>query len=133
MKKSGVVTSPFSFVNAINLGRNMIREDPFSKEREKQYVPFLTNKALSYHYDTILDANQMNMSYNIPNGMQFDYYINRVRKRNRPAVWYKAEKKSDFVDKIANLYNINKDRAQEYCDLMGEKTIKTILNIGGKV
>jgi hypothetical protein len=55
------MTSPFDYVNSIMKSRqsNMMRGH--GEAEEKAYVPFLTNRSLSYHQDCILYANEMNM------------------------------------------------------------------------
>ena len=34
---------------------------------EKQYAPFITNKALSYHQDAVYFANEMNIRHGVDN------------------------------------------------------------------
>ena len=50
----------------------------------KEYVPFVINKALSFHYDCILQANEMNRLPGKDKQMQFDYLYHKVRKYRRP-------------------------------------------------
>lgn len=132
MKKSNVTTSPFSFVNAINNGKSMIREDAFPEERESQYIPYITNKAFSNHYDTILYSNNMNMYHGLDNIMQFEYYLNSVRKRNRPGTWYKAKKTEDHIKAIAEYYDVNVTIAAKYADLMTKSELASLLDLGGQ-
>jgi len=49
------------WLNSINLNKNnIIKEDPDS---ERKYAPFIINKCMSGHLDTILLANEMNMNH----------------------------------------------------------------------
>ena len=50
---------------------------------EKAYNPFMVNRALSYFQDTVLFANEMNVNHTIDKRLQFDFFINMVRKRKR--------------------------------------------------
>jgi len=58
--------------------RYLINED-----NEKQYVPFLVNRWMSYHEDNIFMANEMNTHWSLPNKLQYDYYHNAVRAKKR--------------------------------------------------
>lgn len=55
---------PFDFLNSISYKKNYIMH---SDIEEKEYVPFLTNRGLSYYPDTVLHANEMNMRTSIDN------------------------------------------------------------------
>lgn len=46
---------------------------------EKDYVPFIVNRALSYHYDCVMFANEMNKYPSLGKKPQFDFLINTVR------------------------------------------------------
>ena len=47
--------SPFDFINAITYNKNDIMVDDWA---EKQYVPYIVNKGLSYGADTVIQANE---------------------------------------------------------------------------
>ena len=48
------MSNPFDYVNDILYTKNYLLVD------EEEYVPFLTNRSLSYHVDCIMFANVMN-------------------------------------------------------------------------
>ena len=50
----------------------MIDEDP---SLEKEYIPFVINKCLSGHLDTVMFANEMNKYPSLPEKMQHDFFI----------------------------------------------------------
>ena len=55
------VMKPFDFINSINFTKkNMIRGTENDDLAEKSYVPYITNRTLSYFTDTLLYANEMN-------------------------------------------------------------------------
>ena len=62
------------YLNSINLNKEnlMDGEDP---TWEKKYPAFIINKCMSHHMDTVLYANEMNMYPNLPNRMQYDFFI----------------------------------------------------------
>ena len=48
------------WLNSINLSKdNLLDEDPLA---EKDYPPYVINKCMAGHMDTILFANEMNLS-----------------------------------------------------------------------
>ena len=48
---------PFEFLNSINDTKKDLMTDP---DTEKLYIPFVTNRSLSYFPDTVSVANLMN-------------------------------------------------------------------------
>ena len=84
---------PFDFLNAINDNKQNLMADP---ECEKDYVPFLTNRTLSYFPDTVHMANAMNQYHHLDNKLQFQFLLNIVRKRKRFSKWDKPTEISDL-------------------------------------
>ena len=69
------------WLNSINFNKqDLIKEDP---DREKKYPAFIINKCLSGFLDTIMFANEMNLSHQLPNKLQYDFYLNSLRKKKR--------------------------------------------------
>jgi len=67
--------NPFDYVNSINTHkRNLMVGSENDELAEKEYVPFLTNKALSYHTETLLYSNEMNRYAFLPNKLQSSTY-----------------------------------------------------------
>lgn len=115
--------SPFDFVTAINsTKKNLINEDP---ALEKEYNPFLTNKALSYFTDTIMDANQMNMHHGIDKKLQFDYLINIIRPGKRFSKWAKKVENNDR-DLVKTYYSYNDRNADVALSLLSAEQLKII-------
>ena len=78
--------NPFDFVNAICDSKQNLIIDDIS---EKLYTPFMVNRSLSYHYDTVLLANEMNQRHFLDKKLQNDFLINIVRRKKRFAKWIK--------------------------------------------
>src|SRR6185503_6562117 len=73
------------------------KEVVIGPENEKDYVPYIVNRALSYHRDCIFYANQMNMRPNVDGVMQNHYLLNTVRAWRRPfQKWQKLESNDDL-------------------------------------
>ena len=58
--------SPFDFVNSINYSK----EDLIVDERtEKEYNPFIVNRAMGFGPDTVIAGNEMNSRHHLDNKM----------------------------------------------------------------
>jgi hypothetical protein len=121
----------FDYVNEIMQGKKNLMVDADS---EKEYIPFLVNRALSYHYDTILHSNEMNKRHFLDKKLQNDFFINSVRSKKRPFVkWAKSEKNDDLAC-IKQVYNFSDAKALDALRLLNEEQIQELkekTNIGG--
>lgn len=64
---------------------------------DKDYVPFVINRALSYQSDCLFDANTMNCLSGLDKRLQYLFYLNSIRAARRPfAKWAKPVKKLDL-------------------------------------
>jgi len=70
--------NPFEYINAINTTKKDIMVDDIA---ESKYTPFMVNRSLSYFPDTVLFANEMNINHHLDNRLQFDFFINIVKKK----------------------------------------------------
>ena len=92
----------------------------------KDYVAYLVNKALSYHYDCILYANQMNQLPNLDNDMQYQYYLNKVRSYKRPfQKWHKFEK-NEAIEAIKEYYGYSNDKARATLEVLSDVQVEDI-------
>ena len=81
--------------NSINqTKKHLIDEDP---SIEKDYPPYIINRCLSGHLDCIMFANEMNIHNNIPKKMQYDFYLNSLRKKKRFSPWKPNKIKSKIL------------------------------------
>ena len=86
--------NPFDYVDSILKTKENLIVDEIS---EKAYVPFLTNRALSYHPDTILYAQEMNTNHHLDHKLQFQYLINTIRpKARKKSKWAKRKEDTDI-------------------------------------
>ena len=123
--------NPFDFVNAINYDKKDIMVDDIA---EKQYVPFMVNRSLSYFQDTVLMANEMNLNAHLDNRLQFDFFINIVRKRKRFSKWFKPETQSD-VEVVKTYYGYSNEKARQVLSLLTKDQIEALkkkVNKGGR-
>jgi len=102
--------------------KSVINDD----EEAKDYVPYVTNQAISHHVDCIMYANNMNMNFQLHKKAQYDYFINSVRGMKRPfAKWYKAPKESD-LEAVKLFFGYSARRAREAIKLLTREQIDTI-------
>ena len=101
---------------------------------EKDYVPFIVNKALSFHYDCIMYANQMNQLSGADKVMQFQYLLNTVRPWNRKyQKWLKPEKVEN-LECVKEYFGYSNEKAKAALEVLDDvqlDTIKKNLNKGG--
>jgi hypothetical protein len=124
--------SPFDFLNAINVTKENLFEDP---QAQKDYTPFMVNRGLSYFYDTVHHANMMNIHSDIPKTWQFSYLINTIAKKKRFSKWSKADKTSESIDLVMRYYGYNIDKARVALKMLSKEQLKSIkdsFDTGGK-
>lgn len=92
---------------------------------EKLYTPFIVNRCLSYFTDTILYANEMNRNPHVDNKLQYDYFLNSVRKRKRFSRWMKQESPDD-LEFIKEHFNYSNKKAKEAIEVLGDAGIKSL-------
>ena len=101
---------------------------------EKEYPAWVVTKCMASHYDTVLLANEMNIYYELPNKLQYDFYINTVRKRKRFSPWEKKVKIED-LETVKKYYNYSTQKAQAILKILNKDQLdhlKSKLNRGGK-
>ena len=97
------------WLNSINQNKkNILEEDPTAK-----YPSYIINRCMSGHLDTVMFANEMNLSAQLDSDMQYSFYLNSLRKKRRFSPWQKK-------DKVQDLDLIKKTIPKPYVD---EKTI----------
>lgn len=105
-----------------------------SQENEGDYVPFVVNKALSFHYDCVLYANEMNRHPSLDPLLQYQYLLNTVRPYKRP--FQKWQKREDVANLtlVKEFYGYSNDKAKDALALLTDdqiKSIKSAMDKGG--
>ena len=122
--------NPFKFTDAINYTKQDIMIDDIT---EKAYNPFLINRSLSYFPDTVLAANEMNRNHHIDNRLQFDFFINIIRKKKRFTKWIKPQEISN-LELIKEYYGYSNQKAKSVLSLLSDVQIEEMkqrINKGG--
>ena len=105
-----------------------------TSENESDYVPFVVNKALSFHYDCVMYANEMNRYPNTDKLLQFHYLINKVRGYRRPYQKWEKRETIENLELVKEYYNISNEKAKEALSVLSDDQINDIrkrLNRGG--
>jgi hypothetical protein len=117
------MSNPFDYVNAVLQNKKQLIVDDVT---EKAYVPFMVNRSLSYHYDCIAYANEMNRRHFLDKKLQNDFLLNTVRSRKRPfAKWVKSEKSED-IECIKLVYGLSDSKAREALRLLSDEQIQQL-------
>lgn len=118
----------FKFIeSASKTKQDLVKNSEIPEETEKKYVPFITNKAFSFHVDTILHANEMNSKHWLFKDAQYRYYLGALRPRDRRSKWFKAEKDTT-LDNIQEYYQCNRTVAKQYVKVLSKENIEVINN-----
>tara|TARA_B100000902_G_scaffold386151_1_gene428419 strand:- start:237 stop:629 length:393 start_codon:yes stop_codon:yes gene_type:complete len=123
--------NPFDFVKSVSYDKKNLMVD---EVEEKAYQPFLTNKALSYHQDSVFLTNEMNVRHGADNRLQYLFFLNTLRKRQRFSKWSKPYV-SKKLDTLKEYYQISTREAKEYVNLLSDKQYRELKNrmkTGGK-
>ena len=120
------------WLNSINFNKeNLIKEDP---DIVKQYPPFIVNKCLAGHIDTVLFANEMNKYHHLDKDMQYSFLLNSLRKKKRFSPWIRKEKIDD-LDAIKQYYGYSNEKSKEALRILSKEQInfiKSKIEKGGK-
>ena len=123
--------NPFDYLNAINSTKKNIMVDEVT---EKAYSPFLINRGLSYFSDTILFANEMNLNHHIDSRLQYDFFLNIIKKKKRFSKWAKPIN-IENLELIKEYYGYSNEKAKSVLPLLNDDQIielKTRIYKGGK-
>ena len=114
---------------------NFTKENLFEDEPEAKYPAFVVNKCLSGSLDSVLFSNEMNKFHFLDKRMQYDFYLNSLRKKKRFAPWLKKGKVDD-LEAVKKYYGYSEEKAQQAMTILSKEQIKYIkqkLNTGGRM
>jgi len=120
------------WLNSVNFNKNnLMEEDP---DAISSYPPYIINRCLSGHLDTVLFANEMNKYSNIDKDMQYSFFLYTLRKRKRFSPWLKKEQVED-LDLVKKHYGYSNEKAKVAVSLLTKTQLEYIRNkhdMGGK-
>lgn len=119
------------WLNSINqTKKNLIDEDV---SLEKEYSPYIINRCLSGHLDCILFANEMNQYHFLPKKIQYDFFINTLRKQRRYSPWLKKDTVKE-LDYVKRYYGYSNEKAKQALKILTKEQInfiKSKFDVGG--
>jgi len=102
--------SPFQIMDNIYRKTGHLTEE----ELKGNYIPYIINKGFGNSLELVFFAQEMNLSFNLPIEMQYDFYYHIIEKRSRYIPWNKKDKTLDEkIDLIKKVYNYSSYRARE--------------------
>jgi len=120
------------WLNSININKNnLIDED---SDLEKQYPAYIVNRCMSGHIDAILLANEMNKRPNLPKKLQYDFFLNSIRKRKRYSPWLRKEE-IENLDFVKRYYGYSNEKAKQVLNILTREQLSFIrdrLETGGR-
>ena len=113
------------WLNSVNFNKdNLIENDP---ESISSYPPYIVNRCLSGHLDTVLFANEMNRYSNLDKDMQYSFFLYTLRKRKRFSPWLKKEQVED-LDLVKKHYGYSNEKAKVAVSLLTKTQLEYIRN-----
>ena len=125
------------YLKAINESKeNLMDEDDKISHREvgdtpehecyKKYPPFVINKCLSMFYDCIAQANEINGYHFLDKDVQFNFFINSIRKKKRfGGKWLKQNVLKD-IEYVKEYYDYSNEKAREALSILTKEQIELI-------
>jgi hypothetical protein len=102
------------------------KEYILTEENQNDYNPFVVNKALTQHMDTLYHAKMMNMNSHLDNKIQYDYLFHAVRGYKRPyQKWIKNENNKD-LKLVMEYYNCSSDKAKTFLSVLTQDQLKIL-------
>jgi hypothetical protein len=92
----------------------------------KDYVPFVVNRALSYHQDCVLYVNEINLQPGTDKDMQYQYLLNTVRSMKRKfQPWQKSSADKD-IECVKSYFGYSNQKAKEALRILNDEQIAEI-------
>jgi hypothetical protein len=103
------------------------KKNPFQDEHDyKDYVPFVVNRALSFHQDCVLYANEMNINPALDKDMQYLFYLNTIRSMKRKfQPWQKTLADKD-LECVKVYFGYSNEKAKEALRILTSEQIAEI-------
>ena len=93
---------------------------------QKDYVPFVVNRALSFHMDCILYVNEINVHPGMDKDMQYQYLLNTIRPMRRKfQPWQKTETDKN-LQYVKEYFKYSNSKAKEALRILTDEQITDI-------
>ena len=119
------------WLNSINFNKNNLIEEDSDVIRD--YAPYIINRCLSGNLDCVMFVNEMNKYPNLDKDMQYNFYLNTLRKKKRFSPWLRKDKVTD-LEIIKQYYGYSNEKASIALKILTPEQINYIkqrLETGG--
>ena len=120
------------WLNSINhTKQNLIDEDP---SVEKDYAPYIINRCLSGHIDSVIFSNEVNKYPNLDKKLQYDFLLNSLRKKKRFSPWFRKDQIKN-LEIVKQYYGYNNEKPKQVLNILTKEQLSFIrdrLETGGK-
>jgi len=116
------------WLNSINFNKEDISEDI------RSYAPYIVNRCLSGHLDCVMYTNEMNRYHFLDKDMQYQFYLNSLRKKKRFSPWLRKDNVTD-LESIKQYYGYSNEKASQALKILTTEQIAFIkqrLDTGGR-
>ena len=113
------------WLNSVNFTKeDLTVDDP---DTIKDYPAYIVNRCLSGHLDTVLYANEMNLHNHLDKDMQYQFFLNSLRKRKRFSPWLRKDKVEN-LNIIKRYYGYSNEKALQALRLLTQQQLDYIKN-----
>ena len=99
---------------------------------EPKYLPYIVNRCMSGQIETLMFANEMNISNHLDHKLQYDFLLYTLRKKKRFSPWMRKDELSN-LSIVKEYYGYSDEKARQVLPLLTEDQLKIItrrLNTG---
>jgi hypothetical protein len=108
------------YMSALNYTKEIVFDE------NDTYSSFLVNRCFINYPDTVLHAYEVSLyMHNIPDEMNFAYWIGAIPKRKRFSKFPK-KKTHEHEESVMWAYDISRVKAREYISYMSEESLSVI-------
>jgi hypothetical protein len=104
------------------------KKNPFKDELDyKDYNAFVINRALSFHQDCVLYANELNLNPGIDKDMQYQFYLNTIRSMKRKFQPWQKTSTDKNIEAVKTYFGYSNEKAKEALRILNDEQIAEII------
>ena len=111
------------WLNSINTNKNNLIDEDI--DLEKKYPSYIINRCLSGHIDAVMFANEMNKHPNLAKKLQYDFFLNSLRKRKRYSPWLRKEQ-IENLELVKQYYGYSNEKAKQALRILSKEQLNFI-------
>ena len=103
------------------------KKSVFQTEHDyKDYKPFMVNRALSFHKDCVLYANEMNRYPQIEKELQYSYLLNTIRSMKRKFQPWQTASTDKNIECVKEYFGYSNQKAKDALRILNDEQIAEI-------